>query len=63
MPALKNAFLVRVTPDLHAAAIAFSKREQIPVAVLLRQMLKMKLGYEGDVSLGGAPQDGERATA
>jgi hypothetical protein len=62
MAALKNAFLIRVTPDLHAAAIAFSKREQIPVAVLIRQMLKLKLGYKEPVVLG-APQDGERASA
>lgn len=49
MPATKQVktkgFMIKVAPGLHKAAIAYSKREQIPVAVLIREMLKAKLGY------------------
>lgn len=40
-----RAFMVKVSDELHEAAIAYSKREQIPIAVLLREMLKAKLGW------------------
>ena len=49
MPATKQVktkgFMIKVTQGLHEAAIAYSKREQIPVAVLIRELLKVKLGY------------------
>ncbi len=44
--ARNKAFLVKVVPGLHEAAMAYSKREQVPVAVLIRQLLKSELRYE-----------------
>ncbi|MGO9571859.1 MAG: hypothetical protein ACLP5H_30405 [Desulfomonilaceae bacterium] len=51
--AKRKGFLIKVDPGIHEAAMAYSKREQIPVAVLIRQLLKSKLRYDQQAELDG----------